>query len=100
MRYTRQLSLWTPPILGSKHNTCKRCRRILETRVIRTPTSQRFNEPYLLVCSSENMCVMISLMEQSSVSSAHRSGGGSFTTISIPPLPRRPQTAFHLKQQC
>ena len=30
-----------------------------------------------------------------SVSSAHRSGGGSFMTISILPLPRHPRTAFH-----
>ena len=81
-------------------NTCKCCHCTLKMGVIHMLTSQCFNKPYLLVCSSENMCVMISLREQSSVSSAHWSGGHPFMTISILPLPHHPQTAFHFKQHC
>lgn len=51
--HTCRPSLWTPPILGSNHNTCERCRRILPTKYIRTPTHKRFKEPYLLVCITE-----------------------------------------------
>jgi len=47
---TIEVTPWTLPILGSKHNTCQCCRVTLRTRYIRTPTSAWFNEPYLLVC--------------------------------------------------
>ena len=48
-----RLSLWTPPILGSDHNTCERCCRILPIKYIRTPTHKWFKEPYLLVCIAD-----------------------------------------------
>ena len=46
MYYTPQTSPW---ILGSRQNTCQQYRRILETKFVRNQTSNRFNEPYLLV---------------------------------------------------
>jgi hypothetical protein len=50
MRSKQPITWWKPPVLGSKFNCCKHCRRILQTRTISTQTHPRFNEPYLLVC--------------------------------------------------
>ena len=47
---TLEVTPWIPPVLGSRYNTCQHCRVILQTRYISTPTSTRFNKPYLPVC--------------------------------------------------